>query len=167
MLSGTRGHHDASTFPKTFVPTCRKRASKWNLNLICCDVTLSRANWRLLWSKPSTWTLFAYPLGPGGLHYKRPHYLWVTQSNLQALLVSKLGRSDLCMLMSHPLCRAGRVLGQRDSDNWTKPKCISVFSSRKANEKFYNHLLTTIIDYYCVTKVLLFLAWLKHFVSHI
>lgn len=94
-----------------------ERASR-NLNLVCCCVTLSHANWRLLWSKPSTWTLFTYPLGPGGLHYKRPHYLWVTQSNLQALL-SKLGHSDLCMLMSHPLCGAGRVLGQQDSDNQT------------------------------------------------
>lgn len=156
MLSGTREHCD--------------RASKWNLNLICCDVTLSRANWSLLWSKPSTWTLFIYPLGPGGLHYKRPHYLWVTQSNLQALLVSKLGRSDLCMLMSHPLCRARRVLGQRDSDNRIKSKCVSVFSAfitKGKYKKFYNHLLT-----YCVSKVFLFaLSCLvetqKHFSSHI
>lgn len=125
-----------------------KRASKWNLNLICCDVTLRRANWRLLWSKPSTWTLFTYPLGPGGFHYKRPHYLWVTQSNLQALLVSQLGRSDLCMLMSHPLCGAGRILGQRDNDNRTKPKCISVFGVFITGGKW--KILQSSIDLLCI-----------------
>lgn len=113
-----------------------ERASEWNLSRICCYVTLSCANWRLLWSKRSTWTLFTYPLGPRGLHYKRAHYLWVTQSNLQARLLSKLGRADLCMLMKHPLCGAGRVLGQQDSDD---KQCLntflcSVFLSWKADK---------------------------------
>lgn len=56
---------------------------------------------------------------PGGLHYKRPHYLPVTQSYLRALLISKTELLWPFMLMSPP---PSRTVGQRDTHKKNKTK---------------------------------------------
>lgn len=98
--------------------------------------------------------MLTYPLCPGGLHYKRPHYLPVTQSNLQALLISKAELVWPFMIMSQPPCSAGQVLGQRDNKTEAGVPIMSL-----KEEESNTYAIYKVLQMHFVAKVFLLYGW--------